>query len=341
MTENLSDYTTFRIGGPAGRFVAVTSSDELVSVVSQCDSEGEPVLLLGGGSNLLVADEGFEGTVVRIATGGEDIIEQPGGGIIATVAAGENWDNFVARTVDDGWGGVASLSGIPGQVGSTPIQNVGAYGAEVSESIFRVQVYDRRAHATVTLSGTDCRFGYRDSLFKHVPDRYVILAVVFRLGAGGRSVPVRYAELAKTLGVSVGDRAPVGELRAAVLDLRRSKGMVLDDADHDTWSAGSFFTNPFLTAEQSRALPDEAPRFPQDDGTVKTSAAWLISHAGFAKGYGTPPATLSTKHVLALTNRGGASAADVLGLAREVREGVRSAFGITLEAEPNLVRCRL
>ncbi|WP_028709142.1 UDP-N-acetylmuramate dehydrogenase [Propionicicella superfundia] len=341
MTERLADHTTLGVGGPAAEFVTATSTPDLIAAVDACDAAGEPVLLLGGGSNLLVADEGFPGTVVHIATRGVDAAELPGGGIGVTVAAGENWDAFVARTVAAGWAGLECLAGIPGLTGATPVQNVGAYGADVSQTIARVQVYDRYHRVTMTLSKADCRFGYRDSVFKQDPDHYVVLAVVFRLGVGGESEPLRYAELAHRLGLEPGDRAPVAAVRAAVLDLRAGKGMVRDPADHDTWSAGSFFTNPILTAAEADALPPEAPRYRQPDGTVKTSAAWLISGAGFEKGHGTPPATLSTKHSLALTNRGGATAADILALAREIRSGVEAAFGITLRPEPNLVGCRL
>ncbi len=340
MTENLADYTTFHLGGPARRFVTATDVDALQAAVTEADEAGEPVLLLGGGSNLLVADEGFAGTVVRIATSGVDV-ESSDEVVIATVAAGESWDGFVVRAVESGWAGVECLSGIPGLVGSTPIQNVGAYGADVAQVIAAVRVFDRRELAGVTLSAAQCRFGYRDSLFKRSPGRYIVLSVEMRLRTGDLSEPVRYPELANRLNVAVGDRAPIGDVRDAVVALRRSKGMVIDPQDHDTWSAGSFFTNPFVTPQQAAILPAEAPRFPQDDGTVKTSAAWLISHAGFAKGFGTPPATLSTKHVLALTNRGGASAADILGLARTVRAGVERAYGIVLEPEPNLVGCAL
>ncbi len=340
MTENLADYTTFHLGGPARRFVTATDVDALQAAVTEADEAGEPVLLLGGGSNLLVADEGFAGTVVRIATSGVDV-ESSDEVVIATVAAGESWDGFVVRAVESGWAGVECLSGIPGLVGSTPIQNVGAYGADVAQVISAVRVFDRRERAGVTLSAAQCRFGYRDSLFKRSPGRYIVLSVEMRLRTSDLSEPVRYPELANRLNVAVGDRAPIGDVRDAVVALRRSKGMVIDPQDHDTWSAGSFFTNPFVTPQQAAILPAEAPRFPQDDGTVKTSAAWLISHAGFAKGFGTPPATLSTKHVLALTNRGGASAADILGLARTVRAGVERAYGIVLEPEPNLVGCAL
>ena len=356
MTD-LAELTTLRVGGPAKRVAAPVSEEQLIDLISACDASGEPVLLVGGGSNLLVADAGFDGTVIRtdglrgIAT--EDV--QACSGAFLSVAAGESWDDFVAYCVGQaeqrqGFVGVEALAGIPGTVGSTPIQNVGAYGQEVSQTIARVRVWDRQRNQVRTLFNLDCRFGYRDSLFKRNPGRYVVLSVSFQLALGQHSTPLRYGELARRLGVGQGETAPLGRVRAAVLELRRGKGMVLDAADHDTWSAGSFFTNPILTPEQAAALPAQAPRFPAaqpplgkggyrpvPDERVKTSAAWLIEHAGVAKGYGTPPATLSTKHTLALTNRGGATAAELVALAREIRDGVERVFGVRLVPEPVLV----
>ena len=268
------------------------------------------------------------------------------GGADVRVAAGEPWDGFVAEAVAAGWIGLEALSGIPGSTGATPVQNVGAYGQEVAAQISSVRTWDRRENRIRTLAAADCGFGYRTSLFKrerHLGGpRFVVLEVGFQLVVADRSEPVRYAELARTLGVEIGARVPVGDVREAVLALRRGKGMVLDAADHDTWSAGSFFTNPLLSPEAAALLPVEAPRWPTDDGRVKTSAAWLIEHAGFARGHGLPgPAALSTKHTLALTNRGSASAQDVLTLAREVRAGVHSVFGVELEPEPELINCAL
>lgn len=354
MAELLADHTTFRIGGPAKRWVEATTSDEVVAAVAEADAAGEPVLVLSGGSNVLVADEGFDGTVVHVATRGvsseasfcefDADAGAPGspdpaacGGYVVTVEAGESWDALVELAVASELVGIEALSGIPGLVGSTPIQNVGAYGQEVSQTIWNVRTYDRRERAIRTFANADCQFSYRGSRFKGEPGRYVVLQVSFQLEQGGLSAPVRYGELAARLGVEPGRRAPLREVRAAVLELRRGKGMVLDEADHDSWSAGSFFTNPVLDAAGAAALPPGAPRYAQPDGTVKTSAAWLIEHAGFARGHGTPPATLSTKHTLALTNRGGASAADMVALAREVRDGVRARFGVTLVPEPVLV----
>jgi UDP-N-acetylmuramate dehydrogenase len=243
--------------------------------------------------------------------------------------------------VEREWSGIEALAGIPGLVGATPIQNVGAYGAEVAQVIASVETIDRSTGRRARFAAADCGFGYRHSRFKAEPGRYLVLAVTFQLPPGSLSAPIRYAELARALGVELGERVPASAVREAVLGLRAGKGMVLDADDHDTWSAGSFFTNPILTAEDAERLPADAPRFPADDGMIKTGAAWLIDHAGFGKGYGTPPATLSTKHVLALTNRGGASAADLIALAREVRAGVRATYGIELVPEPVLVGCSL
>ena len=347
MTELLADHTTLRVGGPARRFVTAHTTDELVHEVRTADAAGEPLLILGGGSNLLVGDEGFDGTVIQVATRGREItagsctIDTPGaamcGGAVVTVAAGEEWDDFVALAIEQEWRGIEALSGIPGLVGSTPIQNVGAYGQDVSQSMWSVRTYDRQSGGYRTFAAGDCGFGYRTSVFKQQPGRYVVLEVTFQFREGNMSVPLRFGELARRLGIDPGGRAPMAEVREAVLELRGGKGMVLDPLDHDTWSAGSFFTNPVLAAAQAAELPDDAPRYPAPDGTVKTSAAWLIEHAGFPKGYGTPPVTLSTKHALALTNRGGATAADVVALARELRDGVRDRFGIALVPEPVLV----
>ena len=333
----LADHTTLRVGGPASRLVIAGTERELVDTVADCDGRGEPVLIVGGGSNLLVSDDGFPGTVVLVATGGLRADESACGGAVATVAAGENWDAFVAYAVGREWTGIEALSGIPGSVGATPIQNVGAYGAEVASLISSVRTWDRVERTQRTFAAADCGFGYRTSRFKREPGRYIVLEVSFQFPLGSLGAPIAYAELARRLGVEPGERAPAAEVRSAVLAIRGSKGMVLDDADHDTWSAGSFFTNPILSQEAAAALPAEAPRFPMADGRVKSSAAWLIQHAGFARGHGGGRARLSAKHVLALTNRGGASAADVAALAREVRDGVRAAYGVELVPEVNLV----
>ena len=298
--------------------------------------------MLGGGSNLVVADEGFAGTVVEVATGGvvadSDSDDPTCGGVVVEVAAGESWDDLVATAVERRWVGVEALSGIPGSVGATPIQNVGAYGQEVSQTVARVRVWDRRLRGIRTFAAADCGFGYRTSRFKADPSRHVVLGVTFQFRQGELGAPVGYAELARTLGLEPGGRAAMTDVRRAVLALRSGKGMVLDPADHDTWSAGSFFTNPVLDADR---IPEGAPAWPQPDGSVKTSAAWLIERAGFGKGYGQGAARLSTKHTLALTNRGDATTADLLSLAREIRDGVESRFGIRLVNEPVLVGCEL
>jgi UDP-N-acetylmuramate dehydrogenase len=337
----LADLTTLRLGGPARTLVEATTTDELVAAVRDADVAGEPVLLVAGGSNLVVADEGFPGTVVRIATRGVRVEEDTCGGAMVTVAAGEGWDELVARAVHSGWIGVEALSGIPGSVGATPVQNVGAYGQEVAQTVASVRCWDRREGAVRTFFAADCGFGYRTSRFKRDPARHVVLEVTFQLRLGDLGAPVGYAELARALGVEPGGRAPAAEVREAVLGLRRGKGMVLDEGDHDTWSAGSFFTNPVLTAEEAGALPPGAPRWEQPDGSVKTSAAWLIEHAGFTKGYSAGPVGLSTKHTLALTNRGGATTKELIALAAEIRAGVLGAFGVRLENEPVLVGCSL
>ena len=336
MTESLANHTTFRLGGPARRFVEATTEQQLIDTVADCDSRGEPVLILGGGSNVLIADEGFGGTVIKVATRGVRTETADCSGAQLEVAAGETWDHLVAHTVASQWSGLEALSGIPGSVGAVPIQNVGAYGAEVANLIQRVRTWDRSEGRVRSFAAAECGFGYRDSRFKREKGRHLVLRVDFQLPLGELGQPVRYPELARALGVEVGQRAPAVHVRETVLAIRRRKGMVLDENDHDTWSAGSFFTNPILTPEQAASLPAEAPRFSAGGG-VKTSAAWLIQHAGFPAGHGTGPARLSSRHVLALTNRGCATTADVLDLAREIRDGVRERFGITLAPEVNLV----
>lgn len=336
-TVRLADLTTLRVGGPARRVLTADDDAALAEAVREADATGEPLLVLGGGSNLLVSDAGFDGTVLAVRTRGLREVAADADGVRLRVAAGEEWDAVVAATVAQGWSGIEALAGIPGAAGATPIQNVGAYGQEVAQTVVAVEALDRTTGEQVSLSPEECGFAYRHSIFKH-QQRWVVTAVHLRLGVGGTGTPVRYGELARALGVEPGGRAPVGEVREAVLALRRGKGMVLDAEDHDTWSAGSFFTNPVLSeAVAAAVLPDDAPRYPAGPGLVKTSAAWLIEHAGFAKGHGAGAATLSTKHTLALTNRGDATAADVVALAREVRDGVQARFGVRLEPEPVLV----
>jgi UDP-N-acetylmuramate dehydrogenase len=345
----LSTLTTMRVGGPATRLVTVETTDELVDAVREVDEADEPLLVLSGGSNLVVSDAGFPGTVVRIANTGivRESVDSCGGAMVR-VAAGEVWDDVVSRAVDEGWAGVEALSGIPGRTGATPIQNVGAYGQDASQTVAQVRVWDREQQAVRTFFNAECRFTYRHSRFKGT-DRYVVLDVLYRLEVAGLSRPIAYAALADGLGVRLGSRVPLGDAREAVLAQRRKRGMVLDANDHDTWSCGSFFTNPILTKDEFDELAERAaarlglespgpPRFPEPDGRLKTSAAWLIDRAGFAKGFGLPaPAALSTKHTLAITNRGGATTSDVVALARQVRDGVEEAFGIRLVNEPVLV----
>jgi UDP-N-acetylmuramate dehydrogenase len=349
----LSGLTTMRVGGLAQRLVTVETTDELVDAIREVDDAEEPLLVVGGGSNLVISDGGFAGSVVRIATSGVSVELADSGAVMVRVAAGEVWDDVVVRAVAQGWSGVEALSGIPGCAGATPIQNVGAYGQEVAQAIASVRVWDRREQQVRTFANADCQFTYRHSLFKAEP-RYVVLEVVFQLHASSLSGPVAYADLARALGVEAGERVPLADAREAVLAQRRQRGMVLDAADHDTWSCGSFFTNPIMSTGSYAALQDRVqarlvergvpdgvvnvPRFDAPGGQVKTSAAWLIDKAGFGKGYRMPgPAALSTKHPLAVTNRGSATAADVVALAREIRDGVHDAFGVSLVNEPVLV----
>ncbi|MFP3988560.1 UDP-N-acetylmuramate dehydrogenase [Streptomyces sp. E11-3] len=336
----LAPLTTFRLGGPATRLITATTDAEVVAAVREADAAGTELLIIGGGSNLVIGDQGFAGTALRIATTGFAL-----DGTKLELAAGEVWTDAVARTVDAGLAGIECLAGIPGSAGATPIQNVGAYGQEVSSVITEVVAYDRSTGETVTLPNAECAFAYRHSRFKADPSRYVVLRVRFELeDADGLSAPLKYPETARALGVEAGDRVPLATARETVLKLRAGKGMVLDPEDHDTWSAGSFFTNPILDAEELAAFharvadrlgPDVTPpAYPAGEGRTKTSAAWLIDRAGFTKGYGTGPARISTKHTLALTNRGEATTDDLLALAREVVTGVRDAFGVTLVNEP-------
>ena len=334
----LADLTTLRLGGPAAELVEAHDEETLVEAVRSADAGGTPLLVVGGGSNLVVADEGFPGRVVVVRNAGRHVENDLCGGAYVAFGAGEPWDDVVAFAVANEWVGLEALSGIPGTVGATPIQNVGAYGQEVAQTIAQVRTWDRVESRIRTFAAADCGFGYRTSRFKQEPDRFVVLSVTFQLRLGDLGAPVQYAELAHALGIGIGDRAPSADVREAVLGLRRGKAMVLDPADHDTWSTGSFFTNPVVPADE---VPPGAPAWPQPDGLVKTSAAWLIEHAGFAKGYGNDRVRLSSRHTLALTNRGGATTADLLALARELRDGVEQRFSITLVNEPVLVGCEL
>jgi UDP-N-acetylmuramate dehydrogenase len=338
----LADLTTLRVGGPARRVVVAETEAELIASVREADADGPAALVVAGGSNLVVGDAGVDATVVLVRTRGIAVEADTCGGAWLTVAAGEPWDGVVELAVAEQWAGIEALSGIPGSAGATPIQNVGAYGQEVADVIARVRTFDRADGVVRTFMASDCGFGYRSSRFKSDLGRYLVLDVALQLRLSPTSGPLRYAELARRLGTDVGSRAPIADVRAAVLALRREKGMVLDDADHDTWSVGSFFTNPVLSVAAAATLPLEAPRYPTADGRIKTSAAWLIARSGIGPGHslGTA-AAVSTKHTLALTNRGGATTADVLALAADVRDRVRAAFGVVLEPEPTLVACAL
>ena len=335
--QTLADLTTLRLGGPAGRLVDAPDAETVVEEVRKADGAGEPVLLLGGGSNLVVADAGFAGTVVRVTSAGMVTERRPDGSVLLTVEAGENWDDVVAATVADGLGGLECLSGIPGRTGATPVQNVGAYGVEVAALLVSVDLYDRGTGQIRTVQAAELGLGYRTSVLKGT-DAAVVLRVRFALPGGPASMPIAYAELARTLGVDPGTTVPAEVAREAVLELRRGKGMVLAAEDHDTWSAGSFFTNPIVDA----APEPDMPRWPAGD-RVKLPAAWLIQHSGFAPGHPGPGGrvALSTRHVLALTNRGDGRTEDLLALAREVRSGVLDRFGIALHPEPVLVGCSL
>ena len=376
----LADLTTLRIGGRPRDYVEVETEEEFLDVISapEFGPEGDtPLLVLGGGSNLVVSDAPFEGTVVRDLRRDTRVLDDYAcGGVTVSAPAGAVWDDLVALGVEEEWSGLEALSGIPGSVGAAPVQNIGAYGREIAEDLAQVRVFDRLTGRVESMARFALKLGYRDSILKQSltnPEvgggvtwgptgRWVVLDVQLQLPRGDLSMPIRYGELARYLGVDIGERAPSRDVREAVLALRASKGMVLNPADHDTWSAGSFFTNPILSVEEAdELLPPDAPRFgvenrskvalanphkpaPQVVGVVKTSAAWLINRSGFTKGwslYPDAPAALSTKHVLALTNRGGATSQDIIDLARAVRDGVRKQVGITLVPEPVFVGATL
>ncbi|MGH3996039.1 MAG: UDP-N-acetylmuramate dehydrogenase [Pseudonocardiaceae bacterium] len=337
MQTMLAELTTMRLGGLAGEYEVAYETEHLAALIRQADAAGKPVLVIGGGSNLVVGDQGFEGLVVRVATSGLKIHGED-----VTVDAGVDWDTVVTTSLDAGLAGLEPLSGIPGSTGGTPVQNVGAYGGLTSELLRHLTVYDRATGATERWAPDRCGFGsHRQSVFKHT-DRYVVLDVTFQLARGTRSRPVRYAALAERLGVLPGDTAPTSEVRDAVLALRRERGMVLVAGDHDTWSVGSFFLNPVLTSVPAKAR--DCPHYPDPAGT-KLSAAWLIDHAGFSRGYGHDwgrgTVALSSKHALAVTNRGGATTAEVMEFAAHIRDGVEQRFDIRLGPECDLVTCKI
>jgi UDP-N-acetylmuramate dehydrogenase len=334
MTE-LSKYTSLRVGGPATKIVQVSTEAQIIAAIEEAGDT--PILIMGGGTNVLIADKGFDGTVIRISNNSVQAEVDACSGATLTIGAGEDWDVFVQTTINSGFAGLETLSGIPGTVGAAPIQNIGAYGHEVSEFITRVRTYDRELKEIYTFTNSQCEFTYRNSYFKAHPGRYVVLDVQFQLRIGEFSDPITYLELSKKLGIEPGDKASVVATRAAVLELRASKGMLLSPDDHDSWSAGSFFTNPIISQQAADALPDAAPKWPLNDGRVKISAAWLIENAGMHKGDEVGGARISTKHVLALTNSGDATAADIAELAKRARDHVKEVFGITLEAEVNLI----
>lgn len=324
----LAPFTSIGVGGNATEFVEIESEHDIFEAL---DYSGE-ILILGGGSNLLISDHGFSGRVIHIATSG---INHVAGAV--EVAAGESWDEFVAWGLNNGYGQLAPLTGIPGTVGATPIQNVGAYGTEVSDLINQVTVFDRLTKTIRTISCNDCRFSYRNSVFKTEPNRFVVLKVLFGL-AKTNKIPVTYDELARKLQISVGEMADAQDVYSAVRLLRASKGMLIDKQDRDTYSVGSFFLNPRIAAEQRINLPKEIPAWQQQDGSWKVSAAWLINEAGFNRGYRKGDAAISSKHTLAICNLGSASSEQIIDLANEIRSGVSTKFGIELQIEPILIK---
>lgn len=326
--RSLAELTTLRVGGTPNSLAIATSESEIIEAVSTKPN----ALILGGGSNVIVSDD-FAGDVIKIESQGFENDESACAGAWVTVCAGHSWNDFVATAVANGWTGIEGLAGIPGTVGATPIQNVGAYGQSVSETIAQVRAWNRKTKSVDTIFAADCEFGYRTSIFKKQPDTWVILSVTFQLPLGTMSAPIAYNELAKKLNVELGDRVSTSDLQVAVLDLRAGKGMVLDSADHDTWSVGSFFMNPRVTL-----APDGAPSWPEADGTFKVSAAWLIEQSGFKKGFTlNGRSALSSKHTLAITNRGGATSADISELAEHIAKGVKAKFDIELKPEATFI----
>jgi UDP-N-acetylmuramate dehydrogenase len=328
MMRSLAELTTLRVGGTPNSLVVATSESEIIAAVSANPN----ALVLGGGSNVIVSDD-FNGDVIKIESTGFENDESACAGAWVTVAAGHDWNDFVTSAVTNGWTGIEGLAGIPGTVGATPIQNVGAYGQSVSDTIAQVRAWNKKTKSVDTIFAADCEFGYRTSIFKSAPDTWVILSVTFQLPLGTMSAPIAYNELAAKLNVEIGDRVSTSELQSAVLELRSGKGMVLDSADHDTWSVGSFFMNPRVAV-----APENAPNWPEADGTVKVSAAWLIEQAGFNKGFTlTGRAALSSKHTLAITNRGSATSTDISELADHIVQGVKAKFDIELKPEATFI----
>lgn len=346
---SLAPFTTLRVGGPARELVVAETERDLIDAVRESDAREEPVFVLGGGSNVLVADEGFGGRVVRVATRGV-VSSREGDRVEMRAAAGEPWDDVVALSVNDDLAGIECLSGIPGLAGATPIQNVGAYGQEVSDTVTRVRVWDRVERRVDELPASACGFGYRDSVFKReARDRFVVLDVTFALTPGG-APSLRYGELTRAF-ERTGLAPTLSATRSTVIALRRAKSMVLDEADPDSRSAGSFFVNPVVDVDEADAVEARAralgalregesmPRFAAESGRVKLAGAWLIERAGVAKGTRRGPVAVSRKHALALVHHGGGTTRELLALAREVRDAVRDAFGVEIAPEPVLVGC--
>jgi len=334
----LAPHCTLRVGGAARFLVEAVDEATVLEAVEWARTRGLPVRVLGGGSNLVIADGGVDGLVLKIGLRG--VTARPGPGAVeVTAAAGESWDALVRHTVEQGWAGLECLSGIPGLVGATPIQNVGAYGQEVSDTVAAVRALDGETGQVVTLGPADCAFGYRDSLFKsRAPGRYVVLAVTYRLAPGG-APSLRYADVARELERSGVSRPTLAQVRQTVITVRRSKSMVLEAGDSNARSCGSFFLNPLVDATQlahveARAAGLEMPRWPHPDGRTKLSAAWLIERAGFSRGQCDGPVGLSTRHTLAVVCHDGARARDVVAFARKVRAGVEARFGVRLHPEP-------
>ena len=332
-----ANLTTFRVGGAISEFVEGTSEELILETINSATN----LQVIGGGSNILVSDGLFEGTVLRISNQGSELDYDACSGGMITVAAGVEWDDFVRQTVSAGFSGIETLSGIPGRVGAAPIQNIGAYGQEFSNVVARVRTWDRSSGSQKTFTANQCEFGYRTSLFKRSPDRYVILDVTIQLQRGELSIPITYPELARELGIAPGERTDVNQVRAKVLEIRERKGMLLSELDRDSWSAGSFFINPSVSQQFADSLPADAPRWENSDGSIKLSAAWLLESAGIKKGQRIGGAAISTKHVLALTNAGDAQSEELIALARLCRAAVQSKYGIVLEPEVRLINCAL
>lgn len=333
----LAPLTTLGIGGPAKFFIRAESVDKIRDAIAWTDSQHELLFVLGGGSNVLIADGGFDGVVLQIDLRGMTVLSEDPEAVTVNVAAGERWDDFVAFAVDRGWAGIECLSGIPGLTGATPIQNVGAYGQEVSETIIGVEAIERDSGRMVSLTNHECGFGYRQSVFKNAAkDRYIVAGVTFRLTPGGAAT-IRYPELQKYLDDHDVDTRDLYRVRDAVIAIRKRKGMVLDRSDPDTRSDGSFFMNPIVTPSQFEAIrADNVPHFPAGD-QIKLSAAWLIEQAGFHKGFVHGNVGLSSKHTLAVINRGGGTAREVIELVRMIQQRVREKFGVEIQPEPNFI----